>query len=281
LNPLRAGDSNRDDTISVEQNTFYNINAMRPPLIDEILAANAVTDLEGRSYPLHSHVETAEGEMLERLIRTYRPNNALEIGCAYGLSSLYIGGAMADVPCPSLTIIDPEQTTSWRGIGAANLQRAGIAFARLVEKPSHVALPELLASGQRFEFIFVDGWHTVDQVMLDIFYSNLLLRRDGILVLDDNSVPPVAKSIRYLANYPAYRVVGSTPNPYALRPTLHKRVFEWIMRPLVALLPDAYRGLVFRDEWLRPDWMNLNAARMVAFQRIAADDRSWNWYPRF
>jgi predicted O-methyltransferase YrrM len=250
---------------------------MRPPLIADILAANAVTDVKGNSYPLDSHVGTAEGELLERLIGAYRPRSALEIGCAYGLSSLYIGGAIAEIPYPSLTIIDPEQTTSWHGIGAANLRRAGIGFACLVEKPSHVALPELLASGRRFDLIFVDGWHTVEAVMLDIFYSNLLLRLDGILVLDDNCIPPVAKCIRYLGNYPAYRVVGITPWQRSLR----RRVFERVLPALVTLLPDAYRRQLFRDEWLRPDWMKLNAARMVAFQKIGSDDRPWDWYPPF
>jgi hypothetical protein len=219
--------------------------------------------------------------MLERLIGTYRPHNALEIVCAYGLSSLYIGGAMREMPSPSLTIIDPEQTTSWRGIGTANLRRAGIGFACMIEKPSHVALPELLASGQRFDLIFVDGWHTVDQVMLDIFYSNLLLRSDGILVLHDNSMPPVAKCIRYLANYPAYRLIGATQDPAALQSRLHKRVFERLVRPLVTLLPDAYRRQVFRDEWLRPDWLNLDAACMVAFRKIGSDHRPSQLVPGF
>jgi hypothetical protein len=82
---------------------------------------------------------------------------------------------------PSHTIIDPEEMTVWHGVGVAQLKRAGIGFFELITEPSELALPALLRQQPAsFDLIFIDGWHTfdqvmLDQVMLDMYYANLLV----------------------------------------------------------------------------------------------------------
>lgn len=79
------------------------------------------------------------------------------------------------------TSIDPFQTAThnygFRGVGVTMVKRAGLADRhRLIEQPNYLALPDLLRAGERFDLIFIDGYHTFDFAFIDFFYADLLLR---------------------------------------------------------------------------------------------------------
>ena len=133
----------------------------------------------------------------------------LEVGCAYGLSSLHICMALQGRPGAAHTIVDPFQNTQWDGVGTMHLERAGVDFFELVEARSEFALPRILEENEgQFDFVFIDGWHTFDHTLLDSFYANRLLRVGGYLVIDDAGMPPVYRAISFLKNYPCYREIG-------------------------------------------------------------------------
>jgi hypothetical protein len=46
-------------------------------------------------------------------------------------------------------------------------------------------LPQLLGENRRFEFIFIDGDHKYDGILLDFYYSDLLLEQGGYVMLHD------------------------------------------------------------------------------------------------
>jgi len=46
--------------------------------------------------------------------------------------------------------------------------------------------------------IFIDGWHTFDYTLLDLFYSFLLLKKNGYIVIDDALHPGVNKVVKYV-----------------------------------------------------------------------------------
>ena len=103
-------------------------------------------------------------------------------------------------------IIDPKQMAVWHGVGISHLQRAGIEFFNLISEPSELALPDLLRDQpESFDLIFIDGWHTFDQTMLDMFYANRLVRTGGYIVTDDCTWESVAAAVSYYMNYPAYK----------------------------------------------------------------------------
>ena len=64
-------------------------------------------------------------------------------------------------------------------------------------------MPELLEDNEeKFDFIFIDGWHTFDYTLLDFFYADKLLRKGGIIIIDDAKHLGVAKCVRYIdTNY--------------------------------------------------------------------------------
>ena len=92
-------------------------------------------------------------------------------------------------------IVDPDESTAWCGVGVSNLDRAGIDFYELREEPSEIALPQLLKEGAEFDLAFIDGWHTFDQTLIDMYYANRLVKVGGYIIIDDADWISVSKAI--------------------------------------------------------------------------------------
>ena len=114
---------------------------------------------------------------LYRIVLARQPKRMVEIGMANGASTLAILSALADLGGERLLIsIDPGQSTQWRNVGLNNVQANGLAgWHRLIEAPDYLALPDLLQQHTQLDAAYVDGWHTFDYVLLDIFYLDKLL----------------------------------------------------------------------------------------------------------
>jgi predicted O-methyltransferase YrrM len=160
---------------------------------------------------VHSNISVEEGEMLSGLIRARKPKVSLEVGLAFGISALFICEALKDASSEPLHIvIDPAQNAPayWQGVGLANLERAGFGgFVEFIEKPSQIALPELVAAGRKVDFAFVDGEHTFDHVLVDFFFIDQLLNVGGVVVLDDAGWPSIRRVARFIAANRSYQVV--------------------------------------------------------------------------
>src|SRR5499427_5329093 len=76
-------------------------------ILQAILASKKVTTDSGIERPLDYNIDSAEGEFVQSLIRKHRPRVVLEVGCAYGISSLYIGEALREHGGSKHIIIDP------------------------------------------------------------------------------------------------------------------------------------------------------------------------------
>ena len=242
--------------------------------IESIYRSRKVIGQGGAEHPLHSEIDREEGRFLHQVIAgDPSVTNTLEVGCAFGLSSLHICDALRSRPNPRHTIIDPFQYTDWDGVGIRNLQESGIQFFDLIQKRSEFALPELLAAGERwFDFIFVDGWHTFDHTLLDCFYATRLLRVGGYLVIDDANMPPVRRAAEYFSTYPCYHEHASLTSPMAR---------SWKRRAVQALL-----GCVpveKRNAWLHPSLRHRvfseQHKQMIALKKIGVDERDWKWFP--
>jgi predicted O-methyltransferase YrrM len=224
-------------------------------------------------------VDPEEGALLQRIVDDIKPVRSLEIGCAYGVSSLYICEALSRLPSrpvsakanpPRHIVVDPFQSTQWRGIGLKNIRDAG--FAPLVdfrEQRSEVALPRLLEEGVALDFAFVDGWHTFDQVMVEFYFINRLLRLGGVIAFDDANRRSINRVVRHALTYPAYRVYA-TEREASARPTVLGR-----SRRALTRVP-AISGIL-RPDFLRRDWDLGILGTCVAIQKVADDKRSSGW----
>lgn len=152
---------------------------------------------------LTSAISPAEGFHLYDLIMRNNYSNILEVGLANGLSSLYILQALKDNGTNgNLTSIDPFQSTQWKSAGISNIKNAELdQNHKLIEKKSFVALPELLAeSDTKYDLIFIDGMHLFDYTLIDMFYSILLCKIGGVIVIDDILHKAPAKVVKFIDN---------------------------------------------------------------------------------
>lgn len=242
-------------------------------IIQRIYETGTVLGRSGKVHKLHSAIDNLEGEFLFDIIHKHRGIlKTLEVGCAYGLSSLHICLATRERAGTSHTIIDPLQNIDWDGVGIRNLEEAGINFFDLIEVKSEFALPRLLEEQEgQFDFIFIDGWHTFDHTLLDCFYATRLLRVGGYLVIDDVSFPSVKRVVNFLKNYPCYEECGSVKiKPSKLwKKIIAKTLLSPLPRKIWAkvLAPDLYLK-VFEDGVLS----------MIALVKIKEDNRNWDWH---
>jgi predicted O-methyltransferase YrrM len=244
-------------------------------IIDEIQRTGVVTDEAGNQHPLESGLEIQEGRLLYELIASDETiQKTIEIGCAYGLSSLYICSALSGKSNPKHTIVDPFQSEQWRGIGVLNLKRAGFRFFELIETASEFALPELVRREQgTFDLVFIDGWHTFDHTLLDLFYANRLIRVGGYIVIDDCSWASVGKAVAYFSNYPSYKIAAQSEHSGSW-----KRIIKKVVR---AVLPPHVGQYIVPQHWHDRYYIRAYFSSMVALQKTSEDNRAFDWFHPF
>jgi predicted O-methyltransferase YrrM len=178
-------------------------------VLHEIFQTEMVTN-GNETLPLHSSVSREEGRLIDRAFREVKPALSLEVGMAYGISTLFICDALAANKKDAMHIvIDPFQRSNWRGIGIRNIVRAGYEhLVDLHEANSEIELPRLLATGTEIQAAFIDGWHTFDHTLIDFFYINKMLAIGGIVILDNTNLPAVRRIADHILTYPAYRLFG-------------------------------------------------------------------------
>jgi predicted O-methyltransferase YrrM len=247
-------------------------------VLERILTTASVTDgekvfsLRHPEFPGRvSHVDRATGDLLRRAVLDVQPQLSLEIGLAYGVSTLFICDAIRSLPQPGRHIVlDPFQHGKWRGIGLRNVQDAG--YQRIVDfhaEPSETYLPRLLEQGATLDLVFIDGLHRFDQVLVEFYFVNRLLRPGGIVLFDDAARRSVNRVLRHALTYPAYEVWDSTEHPLRNRSTLGR------IRRFIGQIPAAQRLL--RTDILQRDWdLNL-LGRCVALKKSGPDRREVHW----
>ena len=244
-------------------------------VIEEIFRTNIVQDERGNEYELHSGINQTEGEFIFQLINS-NPHilKTLEVGCAYGMSSLYICSALAQRNAARHLIIDPFQYDEWHGIGLCNLKKAGFNQFELIEKPSEYSLPEIAQKEPfTFDMVFIDGWHTFDHSMIDLFYASRLIKVGGLIVVDDCRFSPVAKAVAYMLNCPAYQLVGRCGTEISPK-TVGANVVKTMIPPAVAghILPRN----IYDKYYVRTMYPS-----MVALKKVEDDQRTWDWFEPF
>jgi len=205
--------------------------------------------------PLRAHMDKREGNLLSKVVECVQPTTSLEVGFAYGVSTLYVCDSLAKIGKPARHIVlDPNQFSNWRGIGVRNVERAGYGrFVDFRQERSEIALPQLLDEKTVLDMAVIDGWHTFDHALVDLFYVNKMLRIGGVVVMDDSSMPSVGKLVDHVLTYGCYRIFG-VPSDHGL--------LGWRL---------AYYARLKGSKW----------PSAIALEKIASDDRPWNWHRSF
>src|SRR6185369_7342011 len=156
------------DTSPAFTTTIVGELSFRPvpihPLAEAILTTRRTQLSDGSEVDANSFIPRDECELVYEMIAATGATRAIEIGMAFGVSTLCIADALRRNGADArLTSIDSHQTAGWHAAGLHLVRRAGYeSIVTLLEEPSQLALPRLAAEGQQFDFGFIDGWHTFD-----------------------------------------------------------------------------------------------------------------------
>jgi predicted O-methyltransferase YrrM len=249
-------------------------------LIDSIYNEKLVHDAEGNeisAFP--ASITRAEGKVLYDLIRETNAKRTLEIGLAYGLSTLFIcqahidNGRTKNEQCH--TTFDPLQDSLWKSIGLLNLERMNMReFVRFFNLSSHEVLPELARQQERFDFIFIDGAHLFDYVLIDFWFSDLLIEPGGRIMLHDLWMPSVRKLLTFiLRNHRGYQVDV----------TFHNKVVPpW--RKLTRIAKNVMQSPLDLHSWMLPftqGHIDLYERNYCVLRKVEQDTREWDHYHSF
>ena len=231
------------------------------PVLERLYRENEVVHRDGRRRPLSPPaVAPARGEYLFRLVRERRPALTLEIGFAYGVSTLFIVEALRQNGQGRHIVIDPLEHTRFDGLGLRHVAEAGLAtLVDFREEPAELCLPRLVAEGVQVDFAFNDSGHLFDHVVTEFVFLARLLRPGGVLVFDDTNLPGVARACDFIA--------------------ANRRDFSEAVAPATSGL---LKSLLGRRPVPPPPLGPQGGRAMRTFQKVGEEDeRDWNDFVPF
>lgn len=191
--------------------------------------------------------------VLRNLFTALQPKRTLEVGLALGGSTLLFTGCHREGKAPAAsqhTAIDPYQLNTYDDAGLLAVESAGMSgYLDFRRTFSHLALPQLVEEGAKFDLIYIDGSHLFEDVFVDMFFSHRLLSDGGVIAFDDCSDPHVKKVMKFIL-----RNAETTLEPVDLSP----------------FRPD--KGATLRYRIAKA----LFKVQMQAFRKIGRSDRDWN-----
>jgi predicted O-methyltransferase YrrM len=250
---------------------------MKHPLLDEIESTGLTTLSDGTRVAIQGNIGPESGEVIERAIAATHPRTAVEVGLAFGISTLYILDAMRLHGGGTLIGMDPAQRDStWRGGGLYNVERAGFRNQYLFhERPSQIVLPRLAAAGTRIQFAFIDGWHTFDHTLIDFFFVDRMLDVGGIIAIDDVVYPSIQRLCHFILSNRDYKTVDfASHHPSNKFRTSLKRFAKTALHPLVRDNFTPAASVLVQQR-------AIEAVQLIALRKEADDHRSFDHFVAF
>jgi predicted O-methyltransferase YrrM len=225
---------------------------------------------------ISSSIDIKSAINLNWIIQEFKISDCLEIGMAFGTSTVAIVSALPENGM--LYSIDPYQKTDWDSVGLLRLRELGLTKHSLIEKPSLSALPDLLSKGTKVDFIYIDGMHTFDYTLVDLFYTHLLLPRGGIFGINDTNFAAVDKALTCFLLHRNYIEVDS------LLPNKWRRIQHKEKENTLSKLIDLIINIIMKTTFL-------GNAKVGLFGTVKSQDRffrkvddfepRWNFYRNF
>jgi predicted O-methyltransferase YrrM len=231
----------------------------------------------GEEVHASSYIDAACGALMQDAIRAVRPKVGVEVGLAFGISTLYILEAFSEVGAEKLIGMDPAQHDPyWRGGGLHNISRAGFdGLYEFHEETSQQLLPALVGRRQHIDFAFIDGWHTFDHVLIDFFYIDQMLNTGGVVVFDDVAYPSIRRTCDFIVTNRDYEIYDSvrlkTKNSLSRRA---KYRMNQLLHPLIRT-DKTPNSKARRTESLIDD------VYFLALKKRSDDGRRWDHFVHF
>jgi predicted O-methyltransferase YrrM len=187
---------------------------------------------DGRCYEIYPDSITPErAAFLESACSFAKPTATLEIGMAWGMSTLAILSVLAESgrSFRPHVVIDPLQKPRYREAALLSTRRASAeGLIEFHPRTSVAILPKL--AGRVFDFAFVDGGHHYSNVLCDVWLLHPLLKPGAIVVLDDVWFDDVQRVCAFAEKYLGYRFHSEYPSGAGEQPLLRAYVVDPVER---------------------------------------------------
>jgi predicted O-methyltransferase YrrM len=235
-------------------------------VLNRLILDQQAFDSSEHSLRVTGAISPLEARHIRELIIENQFATCLETGVAYGASTVAICSALSQLESRGSAVkhygVDPVQTEVFGGAAIAALTECGLDHIfELCEGPSHLMLPSLIERNVTVDFVFIDGMHTFDYTLIDLFLSDKLLRPGGVLCLHDMHLPSKQKAASYLMKYRKYvRLPGPKRR---MRSRLGAAVEEAVRMRLSSSLAFLSAG-----------------ESMLVARKLSSDEPPWDFYAR-
>ncbi|MBL7725353.1 MAG: class I SAM-dependent methyltransferase [Chitinophagaceae bacterium] len=241
-------------------------------LLENIFTTGKFVNSKGEEIQIYGETERPQCEFLQSLVKENKFKKSLEIGFAFGMSALSIVEEVSKNGGRHL-VIDKFQTSDWGGNGLDLITQAGYKEKTdFRENYCYEVLPELLARREKFDFVYIDSTKQFDWLMMDFFFIDRLLEVNGIVVFDDVGYYSVRKLVRYITQYPSYKIVAQFPGNV-------KPGFGASLMHKVSSIPGIRS--IFKQSLTVADYKQGINSRCIALRKTDEDKRRWDWYAPF
>ncbi|SDC83024.1 Methyltransferase domain-containing protein [Algoriphagus faecimaris] len=255
---------------------------IKSKLLTEILDSGIYQTSTGTNKKIHSGISKSE---VDAIIETISTNESIfetiEIGCAFGVSSLAICDALRGRENANHTIIDPFQNSHWEGIGLNNLVREGFDNFSFIEGYSEIELPKLLSENRKFDFALIDGYHTFDHTLLDFYYIERMIKPGGIIAIDDSSWLSIRKVISYILNFDNIEIDKIIFEKFDPKESAKEKLFISSIKFLYNLIPFKRKKYFFSDRIHNPYSNDIKNSSMIFLKKTHDSERHWRWFEQF
>jgi predicted O-methyltransferase YrrM len=246
-------------------------------VLDRISESGHIILPSGEEVEATGYIDPSCGALLQKVIRAIRPTVGVEVGLAFGISTLYILEVLKEAGGEKLIGMDPAQHDNhWRGGGLHNILQAGYeSLYEFHENTSQQVLPALAREGQRIDFAFIDGWHTFDHTLIDFFYIDQMLSVGGVVVFDDVSYPPIRRACDFILTNRDYDVYDSvrlkTNNSFSRQ---GKHFLNRMLHPFIRTDKTPARDALQKEH-------DIDDVYFLALRKRSDDTRRWDHYVHF
>lgn len=183
-------------------------------VLEGMYAGESQLGSDGELHPLDgkTKISPQKGAYLFELHERLRPERSVEIGLAYGYSTLYLFAAMKNGGYGHHVAIDPFQEAWFHGVGEQQAPKVGMQERfTFVDDYAVSALSKMAAAEERAQFIYIDGDHKFDSVLMDFTCAARICDIGGHIVMDDLWMPGIRKVASFVRKNRADFVTVPSP----------------------------------------------------------------------
>lgn len=164
-----------------------------------------------------ARISIEQGAVLHKLIRESQVERTLEIGMAYGFSTVWILDALCARRQAYHIAVDPFERFIWRGVGLVQAGRleTGERFEWIGDYSAQ-ALSNFISDREQFDFVYIDGNHRFDDVIVDFYLADQVTRMGGLIVLDDMWLESVRTACSFISANRTYELIPQSLDEIAV-----------------------------------------------------------------